>query len=200
VPHLWLILLEALGKSFFWGWERGKLDYGSARDGRAVKINRGNRVGIGGNMSMVDHRRRYVSFVFILFGIAAGVVFAVMPTHSHAQDPGTAPSGDVTALRRQRVETLQRASSVAHQLYANGQLTGEEVFRVDRLLLDAQLESAIAREDRAKLLQAALDVARRQEDLASQHSKAGLGSTVAAMEATADRLRVEIQLAEITAK
>jgi outer membrane protein TolC len=85
-------------------------------------------------------------------------------------------------------------------MFEQGLTTTGEVFRVNRLLLDAQLEAATSAKDRTKLLQEALQVAKRQEELATTQLQAGAAGPLVPLEAKAERLRVEIQLSEITTK
>jgi outer membrane protein TolC len=106
----------------------------------------------------------------------------------------------LAALRQQRIDTLQTASGVAREMYQNGTVLLQDVLRVDRLLLDARLEIASTDKDRAKVLADALKVAKQQEALTSQHHQAGAVTSLTVLEATADRLRVEAQLAELATR
>jgi outer membrane protein TolC len=78
--------------------------------------------------------------------------------------------------------------------------TAEETFRIDRSLLDAQLESATSVQDRINVLQNALEVAKKQEELASRQQQAGVVGPLAPLEAKADRLGLEIEMSKLTAK
>jgi hypothetical protein len=136
-------------------------------------------------------------------GLLSMMVFAgftILPARTRADGPASVPSAELSRLQQQRIDTLRQAANAARQMYSQGSIAFEEVCRFDRLLIDAQLESAVSADERIKLLQSARDVARKQEDLASRHHEAGMGTALAALEARADRLHIEIRLAEMGAK
>ena len=145
-------------------------------------------------------RRRHTMTVLGLLGVIVVDGLFAAPSRSHAQAPSTAPSTELAGLRQQRIETLRQASDVAHRMFAQGMSTAGEVFRIDRSLLDAQLESAASIDERVKLLQNALEIAKQQEDLALRQHKAGLTAPLAPLEARAERLRIAVRLIELTAK
>jgi hypothetical protein len=120
----------------------------------------------------------------------------VLPAGKPAQPPAPPPAQSPATgeLQQLRVETLQQASQLVHQMYDKGTATNDQVLRTDRQLLDAQLERASSDEDRIKILEKALELAKKQEASASQQEKLGVATPLAALEAKADRLRVEIQL------
>ncbi len=143
-------------------------------------------------------RRKIVALGVL--GVVAIVSVSVEPTRLRAQAPATAPSSERSGLRQQRIETLQQAADIARRMFEQGLTTTGEVLRVNRLLLDAQLEAATSVNDRTKLLQEALQVAKRQEELATTQLQAGAAGPLVLLEAKAERLRVEIQLSEMTTK
>jgi hypothetical protein len=131
--------------------------------------------------------------------VAVGGMFG-LPRWSHADPPSTASATGVAGLQQQRIETLRRASDVAHRMYEQGAATAGEMFRIDRLLLDAQLESAASVRERTIVLKNALEVAQKQEELASRQHEAGAAGPLVPLEAKADRLRLEIELSKSNAK
>ena len=142
-------------------------------------------------------------FALIALSLAGVIVIGslfVAPQGSRAQVPATAPSTGVAALHQQRVEALQQAAAYVRPGYEQGMTTAAEIHRVDRMLLDAQLEAATTDAQRVKLLQKALEMAKKQEEVAAARHAAGQATSLVPLEAKADRLRVEIKLAEMTAK
>lgn len=145
---------------------------------------------------MFANLRRRRNFIVALASFGATLIFvAVFASHSRADPPS-----DVSQLQQQRIETLRKASTLAHTLSEKGVMTMGEAFRIDRLLLDAQLESAGSASDRAKLLQNAIDIARKQEEFADKQQQAGYVTSVVPLEAKAERLHLEIQLAQLVGK
>ena len=108
----------------------------------------------------------------------------------------TQPSAELSGLQQQRIETLRQGSGLARQLFARGLVNADEVSHFDRALLEAELDAAASPDERVTVLRRALDAAKGQEDLAVKRAQAGLDTTLAPLQARADRLRVEIQLAE----
>ena len=149
-------------------------------------------------------RRRFsprdTRVVLCVLSVAVIVSVSLKPTRLRAQAPATASSTQRSGLRQQRIETLQQAADISRRMFEQGLTTTGEVFRVNRLLLDAQLEAATSAKDRTKLLQEALQVAKRQEELATTQLQAGAAGPLVPLEAKAERLRVEIQLSEMTTK
>ncbi len=128
--------------------------------------------------------------------IAIVVGFLLHPQRSHGDAVANAPADNAAKLKQERVETLRKASDLAHTLATQGAITWDESSRVDQRLLDAQLDAADSADARAKILQAALQVARDQEDLAARRQRSGYVSSLVPLEAKADRLRIEIELAK----
>ncbi len=128
------------------------------------------------------------------------VLALVWPQRTLGQEPSSKPSSDIASLHRQRIATLQQACDYVHAMYDQGQITADEMFRVDRRLIDAKLDATTAPAERIQLLQRALDTARKQERIAAEHERAGTGPALDALDAKAERLRVEIQLAQESAK
>ena len=145
-------------------------------------------------------RRRPVTIALGLpiAGIAAGVLLQAGLVRAEA--PATAPVGGLAGLRQQRIDTLCQASDMVRRMYEQGLQTSAQVLRIDRMLLDAQLDAVATDKARAEILGKALTVARQQEALVSDQVRAGAAGPLAALEAKAERLRVEAQLAELTAK
>jgi hypothetical protein len=144
--------------------------------------------------------RRHGTIALGLLGVVAIGSFFALPMRSHADAQATAPAQQLTGLQQERIDTLRQASDLTHQMFESGLTTAEETFRVDRLLTDAQLEVAASVQDRTKVLRNALEVARKQEDLASRQHKAGVVGPLGPLEAKAERLRLEIELSKLTAK
>jgi outer membrane protein TolC len=142
--------------------------------------------------------RRTIVLGFLVLGVAGALLLEAR--RAGAEGPAAAPATDVAALREQRIKTLRTAADMARQMYGQGTVEFAEVLRIDRSLLDAQLESAATDQARVEILKKALGVARQLEDLASARNRAGVGTPLATLEATAERLRVEVRLAELTAK
>ncbi len=122
---------------------------------------------------------------FLVLGIAGWL---------HAGPATTAPAPALSDLQQQRVATLQQAADLAQKMYEQGAATIGETFRVQRLLLDAQLEAATSTPQRVQLLQKALAVARQQEQLTSSRHSSGVAGPLEPLEAKAERLRLEIEL------
>ena len=142
--------------------------------------------------------RRTIALGFLMVGIA-GTVLLEAP-RARAEGPATAPGAELAALREQRIDTLRRAAGMARQMYQRGLLAFDEVLGIDRLLLEAQLESAATDKARGEILKKALAVAKELEDLVSKRERAGMTSPLDTLQATADRLHLEARLAELTAK
>jgi hypothetical protein len=143
-------------------------------------------------------RNRMVYVASISLAILLGFMFR--PSDSRGDAGANAPAVSPAKLQQERIATLRKASELAHTLYRQGTITWEENSQIDQRLLDAQLESADSQDTRTKLLTAALDVARQQEQVAAKRQQAGYVSTLVPLQAKADRLRIEIALARAASK
>ena len=148
--------------------------------------------------------RRFVVSRLVGAGVIGVVLgaFLVRPemAGTWAAAPAGGAGGEVAKLRQERIDTLREASELATRMYETGLIDSEEVSRWQRELLSAELESAGSAEERTALLRKGLDAARKREELASQRLKVGAATPLAVHEAKAYRLRVELQLAEASAK
>ena len=148
-------------------------------------------------MTLVIPALRHKLIAIGLLGAVAAAALALAPTRSHADAPPPPAPSD---LQRQRTETLRQASNIAHKMFAQGLSNTDEVSRIDRSLMEAQLASATSAQDRLKILEDALDIAKKQEQLTQQQLQAGITSPLAPLEAKAYRLQIEIELSKSTAK
>ena len=121
---------------------------------------------------------------------------AVLLSRSHADPPVTTRPVDVAGLKKQRVTQLARASALAEQLYSRGLGNFIDLLDVNRELIDASLTAAETHDERARVLGEAVSAAKKIEDLTTSRFRAGLTSDLDVARATAERLRVEILLAE----
>ena len=144
-------------------------------------------------------RRVLLVFGLLVVGVAAAGAL-LQAGFARAETPATAPLAGLAGLRQQRIDTLRQASDMARQMYEQGLQTLGDVQRIDRMLLEAQLDAAATDKARAEILGKALAVAKQQEALVSDQLRAGAATPLAALEATAERLKVEAQWTELAAK
>jgi outer membrane protein TolC len=139
--------------------------------------------------------------MLLLAGVSAGIGIVLLVSRSSAQPaPAEAnASRDVSKLQEERLATLREAAKFAAELYARGVGSLDQVNRCNQLLLDAELESAAGKQ-RIEILQNAVTSAKRAEEMATQQYQAGMTTQLAALEAKAYRLRLEIELAKEVAR
>ncbi len=127
---------------------------------------------------------------------------AVLSPHTRAGDvpPAATQPSDLVKLRQERVESLKRAVDLATQLYDRGLGDFAVLSQCDRQLFDAKLDAAATPQDRIAVLRDSKDDAVKTEKLTEDRFKAGLTNGLDVAMATSDRLKVEIQLAEESAK
>ncbi len=82
----------------------------------------------------------------------------------------------------------------------SGTLPYVEMFRIESMLLDAHLDAVATDKDRSEILGNALAAAKKNKAVAAQRAQSGLATPLMALEAKAERLRIEAQLAELAAK
>ena len=146
------------------------------------------------------HGRRVIIVLGLLMVGVAAAGALLQAGFARAQAPATAPLAGLAGLRQQRIDTLRQASDMVRQMYEQGLQTLGDVQRIDRMLLEAQLDAAATDKARAEILGKALAVAKQQEALVSDQLRAGAATPLAALEATAERLKVEAQWTELAAK
>jgi outer membrane protein TolC len=149
-------------------------------------------------MTLVASALRHKLIVIGLLGAVAAAGLALAPTRSHADAPP--PAAAPPDLQRERTGTLRQASDIVHKMFAQGMSNIGEVSRIDRSLLEAELESASSAQDRRQILEGALEMAKKQEQLTVQQHQVGTTSPLAPLEAKAYRLQIEIELSKSTAK
>ena len=103
---------------------------------------------------------------------------------------------DVKRLKQLRIDALAKAYLLSTQLYDRGLGDFIEVRQSERDLLDAKLSLADTPASRSAMLQEMLKDAKEQETMTASRFKAGLTSDLDVVGATADRLKVEIMIAE----
>jgi outer membrane protein TolC len=109
-----------------------------------------------------------------------------------AAAPDTRP--DVATLRQERLATLREAGDIAERQYASGTGTYEQVERVDRMLIDAEVAAANTPKQAAEILNNAVKRARQQESIARKRLEAGAVTALDSLEAKAFRLSLELQI------
>ncbi len=127
----------------------------------------------------IPRGRRTIALGLLTVSIAGAVLFEAR--RARAAAPTTSPATELASLRQQRIDTLGTAADTARQMYNPGLLDFSEVLRIDRFLLEAQLESAATDNARVELLKKALAVMRQQEALLSQRERAGTATSLATL-------------------
>lgn len=116
---------------------------------------------------------------------------------TRAEDTDTAaPPQDVLKLQGEQIDTLREATKMADELLAQGVGSVSDANRLNHMLVDAQLSSAATGKTRTRILQEAIAAAKKEEQIADQQAKAGLGTALAPLEAKSYRLGLEIKLSQ----
>lgn len=147
-------------------------------------------------MSTFNSKR--VRVLLLGLGVAAGGIYAARQPSASQAAPAEAPEvrPAVVTLRQERVATLQSARDIADRMFASGIGTFEQVERMSRLLVDAQLALAATQKERADILSNAVKDAEKQEAMSEQRVKSGTATALESLEAKAYRLGLEIRLSE----
>lgn len=147
-------------------------------------------------MSTFNSRR--VRVLLLGLCVAAGGIYAARQPSAARAAPAEAPEARpaVVTLRQERVATLQSARDIADRMFASGIGKFEQVERMSRLLVDAQLALATTQKERADILNNAIKDAQKQEAMSEQRVKSGAATALESLEAKAHRLGLEIRLSE----
>jgi outer membrane protein TolC len=140
-----------------------------------------------------------IALGILMVGVADAVLVEARGARPEAEAP-VPPATELAALRQQRINTLRTAADTARQMYDQGALDFAEMLRINRALLEAEVESAVTINERVALLTKALAAAKQQEDVVSKRYQAGTATRLATLEATAERLYVEARLAALAEK
>jgi outer membrane protein TolC len=152
------------------------------------------------SQSFSIRRARFWLFLIAAAVGAGGTVILSRPIRAGDNPSPAAHASDLAKLRDERVDTLKKAVDLANQLYSRGLGDFAVVSQCDRQMFEAKLDAAATPQDRIAVLRQSKDDADKTEKLAQDRFKAGLTSELDVTMATADRQKVEIQLAEELAK
>lgn len=140
--------------------------------------------------------------LLVLNGLSPGLSGAEPPAGSALPAAlATAPRADadddkLTRLRKAKCAAAVEELRLRYAAYQSGQAPVLAVFEASRRVLDAQLALAAGPEDRLRVLEAGVQLARDAEKTQEQLVKSGKGSTADVALARCVRLAAEIALAE----
>lgn len=110
---------------------------------------------------------------------------------------------DLVLLRRARMKAIQRANDLAQQEFEAGTITSEELLRIGRQLIDAQLEAATTDAERLAAWEEYLPHVRRQEMEAVARLEIGSVQGFRPLDASlarAQRMAAEIEVLKLRRK
>ena len=113
---------------------------------------------------------------------------------------GGGPSPEYARLQQEQLAALREAATTANQLLLHGAISNADANRLNHLLVEAELAAATSAQERGRVLKAALDAARKEEDRATRQFEAGMVSGVVPLEAKAYRIGIQLKLSDVPAK
>jgi hypothetical protein len=134
--------------------------------------------------------------VFVTAALSVAIASVAFLCSFGALAEPAAPVNDAAKLQEGLLAARQRAVDLASEMYNKGVINAEEVERSRRLLVETELRVAGTAEQRRRILASAIDSAKAWEQSVDLRVKAGLATELTRTEATADRLDLELRLAE----
>tara|TARA_R110002126_G_scaffold36989_3_gene111975 strand:- start:653 stop:1102 length:450 start_codon:yes stop_codon:yes gene_type:complete len=131
---------------------------------------------------------QFVTGFFIATILTAG------PAGSSGNEPTPATAESIVKLLQKRQFVLSQLVKVQTETDRNGKTGLESVVQTRQQLLLVELELATSHEERIKLLERSIKLARELEKIAEAKHKSGNGSAAAILSSQSDRLKVEIRL------
>jgi len=133
------------------------------------------------------------SVALVGLGIATGLLVSSGLAQPTAVDRGP-NSEKLTALRKERRDTLRDAADVAMALYGKARIEQGPVLRITNTLLNAELDLAPDRAARIALREQTIKQFKAIEEVAAAQKEAARGTHMEILEAQANRLQAEIDL------
>ena len=133
------------------------------------------------------------SLALVGLGIATGLFVSSGLAQPTAVERGSSEE-NLTALRKERRDTLRDAADVAMALYRNARIEQGPVLRIINTLLNAELDLAPDRAARIALRERTIKQLKSIEELAAAQKEAARGTQIEILEAQADRHQAEIDL------
>jgi hypothetical protein len=133
------------------------------------------------------------SVVLVGVGVTTGLLVSSGLAEPTAVVRGPNPE-NLTALRKERRDTLRDAADVAMALYRKARIEQGPVLRIINTLLNAELDLAPDRAARIALRERTIKQLKSIEELAVTQKEAARGTQMEILEAQADRLQAEIDL------
>ena len=105
-----------------------------------------------------------------------------------------AKDSKLQGLLKERLATLREIAAQTDQAYRAGQATMEQVVQANQSLLAAELDLCASAKERIAILQKGVELAKQQEEVAMQRSRAGVAPAYVPLKAKVNRLEAEIAL------
>tara|TARA_R110002095_G_scaffold2435_1_gene9882 strand:+ start:3086 stop:3535 length:450 start_codon:yes stop_codon:yes gene_type:complete len=131
---------------------------------------------------------QFVTGFFIATILTAG------PAGSFSNEPTSATAESIVELLQKRQFVLSQLVKLQTEAYRNGETGLETIIQASQQLLLVELELATSHEERIKLLERSIKMARELEKIAEAKHKSGNGSAADMLSSQSDRLNVEIRL------
>ncbi len=131
---------------------------------------------------------QFVTGFFIATILTAG------PVGSSGNEPTPATADSIVELLQKRRSVLSQLVKVQTEAYRNGETGMESVGQARQQLLLVELEFATGHEERVKLLERFIKLAKELEKIAEAKHIAGSGTVADMLRSQSDHLKVEIRL------
>lgn len=129
-----------------------------------------------------------------IVALAIGAIYFTPERPANSEPRAATSSAKLTALLKERRDTLKQLVKIVEARYRNGAATEESVIQASLQLQQAELDLAKTRRERIAICKRTVELLRKQEKIAQARFEAARGTREDVLSARAARLQAEIQM------